>query len=171
MNIVFNYISYLAMNKLEFACIIEMIQLNFDHKISDSNLIALIYDEYVKTFYEKYTLLKLISMLDKRGIYIGCSLNKQKIIKYVKDHDLDLPDKDRYDKPSSSVWTIYNMRYIHHLTPTYSAFINKNIICIQNTETRTEIMPDDVYKIQGIRYRVGDISENSIQLFCPSRPY
>ena len=147
----------MQLNKLRFACILNRM-------IPDINgdLIQIIYTEYTKTFYDKYTLFELISFMDYRNIYMPC-LDKKNICKIIVDNKIDILDKSRDDPHNKTKWKLFNLRYIDYTTY-YTTHVSKNIICIDDIPGRFEIMPGDIFKIDKISYRIDIIKENTIIL-------
>lgn len=147
------------LNKLEFACLCHKLVKVLGIQI-DSDIIALIYQEYATTFYDKYTLFQLISMMDERNMYI-CYLNKSKIIQTIVDYNLDIPDKSRYDIPEKTKWSVFNIKYIDHLTYGHTVHVSANIISIDNVCGRIELMVGDVFRINDKSFTINSIVNNS----------
>ncbi len=146
------------LDKLEIACLFNRIAPEFSSDIQQA-----IYCEYAKTYYDKYTLFELISFLDKRDIYIHV-LNKKDILKIIAEQPYDIPDKSYSDAYNKTKWELYNLRYMDYTTYPHITHVNKNIICIQDTETRIEIMPDDIFMIDDKKYKITKINDNNIVL-------
>lgn len=149
------------MNKLEFACFFTSLQNALNVNI-DSDIVSMIYTEYIKTYFDKYTLFQLISMLDTREIWTGPVLSKKAIINKIETKKLDIQcDLDRYSKPNRSDWSVYNMKYIDYTNSPYPRNVSENLICITNSGSRTEIMNGDIFKINKQEYKVFRITDDS----------
>lgn len=155
------------MDKFEFACFFNRLQKSLNVYI-DSDIVAMIYKEYIRKYYEKHTLWQLSSMLDKNNAYICCKHSKKSIIQMIADSQLDIPcDKHWYDVPEKTEWEVHNMKYIDHLTPTFARHVSANIICINNAGYRTEIMCGDVFYLFENRYSIDIIlDDKKLVLIC-----
>ena len=150
------------LSPLEFACLMN----RFQNKIGvhlESDLVAAIYTEYIRTFYHKYTLFQLITMLDEMNVYVAHDLNKKALCEIIQKRQLILPDKERYSLPEKTEWHIYNLRYIDHLY-THSVHVSQNLIIITNANARAEITQNDVYKFDGKEYVINKIGNESVTL-------
>jgi hypothetical protein len=141
-------------SELDLACLFNRIAPGFSSDIQQA-----IYSEYSKTYYDKYTLFELISFLDKRNIYISV-LSKKNILKIISEQPNDIPDKSYKDAYNKTKWQLYNLRYMDYTTYPHIKHVNENIICIQDIETRIEIMPGDIFQIEGNKYKMTKIKDN-----------
>lgn len=149
------------MDKLEFACFITRLQETLNVHI-DSDIVSIIYTEYIRTYFNKYTLFQLISMLDTREIWPGTVLSKKAIINRIESKQLDVQcGLDRYSPQSKSEWNVYNMKYIDYTTSPYPQNVSENLICITNSGTRTEIMNGDIFRINKQEYKVFRITDDT----------
>jgi hypothetical protein len=149
----------MKITKLEFVCL-------FNRLVPDinSDVLQMIYEEYTKTFYDKYTLFELISFLDVRNIYIVGILNKKNICNIVADNAPDIPDKSHYDAYNKTKWKLFNLRYIDYITYPNVTHVNKNIICIQDIQARFEIMAGDMFFFNEKEYKIDTINDDRIIL-------
>jgi len=145
--------------KLEFACLLHRIAPMFD-----SDLMQMIYEEYVRTFYDKYTLFELISFLDARNTYIVGVMNKKNLCNIITKNAIDIPDKSWDDKYNKTKWELYNLRYIDYISYPHVTHVNKNVICIKDIQGRFEIMADDIVVVGAKEYTIGTISNATIIL-------
>ena len=149
-----------SMDKLEFACFFARLQKTLNVHI-DSDIVSIIYTEYIRTYFDKYTLFQLISMLDAKEIWIGTILSKKAIINRIETNKLDVQcGLDRYSPQSRSDWNVYNMKYIDYTNSPYPRNVDENLICITNSGTRTEIMNGDIFKINKQEYKVFRITDD-----------
>lgn len=132
------------MDKIEFACFLTRLQ-NVLNVHIEPDIVAMMYKEYIRTYFEKYTLFQLISMLDKHKVYMP-KLNKKAIL-LNQELDMECKLADRYSAPNTTTWGVYNMKYIDYTAIPYSRNISENIICVTNSGARTELMIGDVFQI------------------------
>jgi hypothetical protein len=92
---------------IEFACIID--ELEKTHNVYyDVDITAHIYDLYLESMYEAYTLFELIAILNANRIIIDCALNKREIIKMIIRNKIDIPIPASDDDIHKSIWYIDN---------------------------------------------------------------
>lgn len=147
------------MHVIEFTCFMQRIQKKLDLYIN-SDIIYLIYGEYTKHNYENYTLFELLSMLDKRNICIPCAISKRSLIEFIEMKEIDIPYLLSIDVHKTK-WHIQNLQYLDYTTYPDIIHINKNIICINDTETRTELYDSDVFIIDDKRYKIACITHDN----------
>jgi hypothetical protein len=152
------------MDEIEFICFFNRLQKLLNVSV-DSDIVAIIYKEYIRKYYEKYTLWQLLSMLDKRGLYVSCKHTKKHVVNLISDSDIPC-EKHWYDIAERTEWQLYNMKYIDYLTSTFARHVSANIICIMNAGSRTEIMCNDIFYLFNKEYRIISISKNTISLKC-----
>jgi hypothetical protein len=145
------------MDALQFACILYALQQKLCLHI-DSDIIEYIYDFYLMDYYEKYTLFELIDALYSRHIPICCELNKNALIKMIKDKKVDIPDKCWYDKKNNTEWCQHTYDWGSHV-------LRKNVICIKKTNADIEITKDDVFKIDNVYYEILAILNGKIFIY------
>jgi hypothetical protein len=139
------------MNAIDFACFFTRYQKSLDKHL-DSDIVSYIYDEYCKTFYDKYTLFELISMLKERSIEIPCSLNKHEIIRYISENNIDIPDCGRYDKSHTLQWYVYELLYYNNIC--------RNIIHIK--DSYIQILRYYKFKLKDETFQITNITCNSV---------
>ncbi len=155
------------MDKITFACMLDELQKHLNVHL-DSDIISIIYKEYIVTFYHKYTLFQLISMMDMKDKYIACHLNKKAILKLIYHREYIFPDKNRYDEDEKTQWSVFNIKYLDYKHYPHVSHISMNIISIDNTCCRTEIMQGDSITVRGNTYKIHEIidNKNMILLNC-----
>ena len=133
-----------------------------NHEFCD--LIPQIYKQYLKLFYDNYTLWELMDILDSHDIPIDCQLSKRAIIQFIEDKKINIiHNPDKVKRPT--LWTVYNMKYIDYVNYAQTKLVSKNVICVSDVSTRTEIMDMDVYILYGVRYIIHNIcNDNMIEL-------
>lgn len=149
----------MKITELEFACLFNRLVPRFD-----SDLLQMMYEEYTRTFYDKYTLFELISFLDARNKYIVGIMNKKNLCNIITKNAIDIPDKLWDDKYNKTKWELYNLRYMDYTSYPHITHVNKNIICIKDTTGRFEIMADDIVVLDSIEYTIGTISNTTVIL-------
>jgi hypothetical protein len=149
------------MNKLEFACLLTRLQNALNVHI-ESDIVSMMYSEYIRTYFEKYTLFQLMSMLNVCNISTGIALNKQAIVNMINERKINIQcDLDRYSTPNKTTWGVYNMKYIDYLTSTYPVHISQNVICVTNSGSRTELMIGDIFRINKDKYSIASIPDDT----------
>ena len=159
----------MILNKLEFALLFSKILTNLSLHL-DINIISLIYDEYSKTYYDKYTIFELLSLCDSTNIYLGCFLNKKSIINYIKTHNKYIPDNNSNDILHQTIWDVHEISYMSY-TSYYNMFMTKNIIWIKNINTDIILSENDVYRMNDVDLKIERILEKEIQFVNTSVPY
>jgi hypothetical protein len=147
------------MDKITFICLLDQWQKN-QCVYLHSDIVAMIYTEYIATFYHKYTLFQLISMMDMKNYHISCQLNKKAIVKLIDQRNYKLPDKNRYDKQEKTEWSIFHIKYIDYRSYPHSTFVSMNILSIDNTHCRSEVMQEDVIKVKTFTYKIHKITDD-----------
>jgi hypothetical protein len=97
------------MEPINFACIIYELEKLHD-VYCDADITAHMYNLYLESMYEAYTLFELISILNANRIIIDCALNKREIIKMIirnKIEDIPYPSDDEEHK---TIWYVDSKR-------------------------------------------------------------
>jgi len=94
-----------ALQPGEFACIIDELEKlhTFD---CDCDVTAYIYNTYLESLYESYTLFELIALFNINRTLIECPYNKREIIKTIVDKKLDIPYPKDYDNVHRTTWYV-----------------------------------------------------------------
>lgn len=121
----------------DFACIIDEIE-NLHNLQCDTEITAHMYDLYLESMYEPYTLFDLISLFNSRRIIFNCALNKREIIKFILKNKLDIP------YPSHSEETRKTIYYID----------KKCGLWIGGGLQQIKIKYDDIFKIDNKNYKI-----------------
>lgn len=150
------------MDAIEFACLLHRIQYNICVHI-DSDVIYMIYQEYINPYYNKYTLFELLSMLDSKKIYVSCAHNKNALIKFILANKIDIPSLLSDDEHKTK-WSTENLQYLDYTTYPHVTHVNKYIMCIHETDTRTELSDGDIFVIDKTRYKIISITQDNIVL-------
>lgn len=121
-----------------------------------NDLLPIIYEKYITLLYEKHNVWHLMDLLDSLDIPISCKLNKKSIIKFIENNRFNI----LHPAISQTLWSLSKITYIDYRNDEGSKIVSKNIICLHNLTTRTEISQNDVYNIGGVSYMIDYIYDN-----------
>lgn len=83
------------MDAIEFACILQQVQ-NMHCIDIDSDIVCKIFEYYIQSYYDNYTLLELIYELTLSRIQILCPWNKKELIKMINEYNIIIPEKQEF---------------------------------------------------------------------------